>query len=384
MLQVSSRLTLQSIEENLSIIRRAPDQKVFWPLNVRGAALGAEAALVQLLVTWASEARKAALHLSTNSLSHEQIDDFVRQLYGIVASLVCDGAFDQNGRNYHDLLQTNALLKLYQLDGPNPRSALHRLHDVAILCADHLGRSSPRLLYYTGQDRAPVVRNEKEFRLLADWLFKSIVPAEYDREVDRLDTDSIGSMLHEIFENTDEHATRDINGNALNKSIRGFFARHHWLSQHETVALTAGYPALKRFCDAMPATSSDARRQLIELSVFDSGPGFAQRLTNKPLSTLSTKEEFDAVQHCFRGGITTKIHSGHGIGLKYVVRLLRQKKGFLRLRTGRLSLFADLSSPTAMDAEGPPSLRDASDGDIRRVSPVQGTLLSLLIPLVRT
>jgi hypothetical protein len=196
------------------------------------------------------------------------------------------------------------------------------------------------------------------------------------------DPEAVGSLLHEVFENTDEHATRDIEGNILKKSVRGFFVRRHWLSPTEIEKLTDGYPPLRAFCESIPALA-DAKRQLIEVSVFDSGPGLAQRLRRKSLSALSTKEEFDAVQDCFRAGVTTKTHSGHGIGLQYVVRLLQQKKGFMRVRTGRLSLFADLSSVMGAEEEHMPKLRDASGSDLRRVGKVRGTLLTFLIPLVR-
>jgi hypothetical protein len=381
MLQIPSQLTLQSIEDSLSALVRAPDQKTIWPLHVRGIALGGEAALVQLLITWSLLARSPSLNLAVPTLTSEHVDDFIQQLHGFAASLLADSALDTSGRDHQPFLRDAALLKLYQLDGPAPRDALRRLHNFTILCADHFGRSTPRLLYYSSTERAPLVRNEKEFRLFANWVLRSVIPERF-RRLPSADGDVIGSMLHEIFENTEDHATRDLNNNVLRKSLRGFFARHHWLSDHEADTLTDGFPALRRFCHAIPSRGS--RKQLIEISVFDSGPGFAQRLTNMRLAALSTKKEFEAVSDCFRGKVTTKTHAGHGIGLKYVVRLLRQKGGFLRLRTGRLSLFADLSGNESISSDEPPALRDAGDGEITRRGQMQGSLISLLIPLHRT
>jgi hypothetical protein len=378
MLQVPGHLNLQAIEDSLLSLQRLPDQKTIWPFHVRGIALGGEAALAQLIITWALAARRPALNLPTGSFTPQQIDEFVSQLHGLTASLVCESAVDQSGEQHQELLRANALLKLHELDGSTPRNALHRLHDLTILCADHLGRNTPRLLYYSGVDRAPSVRNEKEFRLLVHWILRSITPESRQRRNSSIG-DAVGSMLHEVFENTEEHATKDLEGNLLRKSLRGFFARHHWLSEHESDTLTEGYPALRQFCRAIP--SSGTRKQLLEISVFDSGPGFAQRLTKTKLSELSTKQEFGAVRDCFRGRVTTKTHSGHGIGLKYVLRLLRQRQGFLRLRTGRLSLFADLSKDGLTEADSAPDLRDASGGEVARRAVVQGTLMSLLIPL---
>jgi hypothetical protein len=337
MLQVPGQLNLRSIERSLSDLLRAPDQKVFWPMNVRGIALGGESALVQLMITWALGARKPGFNLPIRSLNEDQMESLVRQIHGLSATLLADAALDQSGHDHHEILQLYGLLKLRQLDGPNPRDVLHRQHDFTLLCADHLGRSSPRLAYLTPRGGAPIVRDEKYFRVLCEWIFKSIFPPAFLPTLKDYDPEAVGSLLHEVFENTDEHATRDIEGNILKKSVRGFFVRRHWLSASEIEHLTDGYPPLRVFCESIP-TFGDGKRQLIEVSVFDSGPGLAQRLKNKPLAAMSTREEFDAVQDCFRAGVTTKTHSGHGIGLKYVVRLLRQKKGFMRVRTGRLPI----------------------------------------------
>jgi hypothetical protein len=380
MLQISGRLTLADIEKNLADLQRAPDQKVVWPMNVRNIALGGEVAFVQLIITWALNARKAILHLPVKDFSESKIDSFVRQLHGIVLALVCDSARDQNQVDFFDVLQANGLLKLYQMDSSKPRDTLHRQHDLALLCVDHLGRGNPRLLYNSASGSS-AIRSEKEFRILVHWIFRSITPPTYTRQITAADADVIGSMLHEVFENTDEHATRDIEGNVIRKSIRGFFARHHWLSDHETETLTENYPALRKFCKAIPLIRTSSRRLIAEISVFDSGPGLAQRLTGRALSVLSLQEEFEAVQNCFRGGVTTKSHAGHGIGLRYVANLLRQKGGFLRLRSGRLSLVADASSGQNQEIDASLDLRDASDSKLQKLRPMQGTLISLLIPL---
>jgi hypothetical protein len=351
-------------------------------MNVHGIALGGESALVQLIATWALGARRANFSLPVRSLTEEQVNKFLRQVHGISAALLADSALDQSGNEWHEVLQSGALLKLRQLDGPNPRQVLHRQHDFTLLCADHLGRSTPRLAYLASRGTPPIVRDEKYFRVLCEWIFKSIIPPKFLSDLQNYDPGAIGSLLHEVFENTDEHATRDVEGNILKKSIRGFFARRHWLSAEEIQTLTIGYAPLQAFCESIPAVGR-AKRQLIEVSVFDSGPGLAQRLKHKSLSSMSMKEEFDAVRDCFRAGITTKTRSGHGIGLKYVIRLLRQRNGFMRIRTGRLSLFADLSSNAAVDQDYVPELVDASGADLRRLGRVEGTLFTFLIPLVR-
>lgn len=64
-----------------------------------------------------------------------------------------------------------------------------------------------------------------------------------------------------------------------------------------------------------------------------------------------------------------------------MLRLLRRQKGFLRLRTGRLSFFIDFSNE-AQEADD--TLRRNQQADIAALAPVAGSLLTILIPMQRT
>jgi signal transduction histidine kinase len=218
--------------------------------------------------------------------------------------------------------------------------------------------------------------------MLTKNLLENIIPKARSKFIPAI-SEAIGGMLHEVFENTDEHATTDLANNALKKSIRGFFLRRHWLVEDTISELTADFPALEEFCKSIPPEEGSKRRQLIEISVFDSGPGLAQRVTKRTLSGMPIPAEFAAVQSCFREGVSTKLRQGHGIGLHYVLELLQQEKGFIRVRTGRLSLYGDLSSVQAEDGRFELSLRDASGQEPQRMGRVQGTLITILIPLLK-
>jgi|GEM_PF-3169757 len=382
MLRISADLALRTIESSLRSIQREPDQKISLPLDVRGKSLGGEAALVQLLITWAQVARHPTIHLPVQHLSGVQIDDFVRNLHGLAVSLLCDSALDLQESEYFDPLQANGLLKLAQLDGREPLSALHRLHDFALLCADHLGRGQPRFLYFKDPATNTAVRNESDFRRLSNWIVRSITPEDYQSKTTEAFSNAVGSMIHEIFENTDEHATTDLHGHALSKSLRGLFAKHHLLTDRQIEELTIDNPALRRFCLEIPKSGNT--RRLLEVSIFDSGPGLAQRVSNRSLSDLTTPEEFAAVQGCFRKGVSTKPRAGHGIGLHYVLGLLKERRGFLRVRTGRLSLYGDLSSYDTSSGDLNLALKDASDSEPRRLGRVCGTLITIMAPLMRS
>lgn len=96
--------------------------------------------------------------------------------------------------------------------------------------------------------------------------------------------------------------------------------------------------------------------------------------------TCPYEDEERAVRACFGKG-SAKGQSRFGEGLPHVLRLLRRQKGFLRLRTGRLSFFIDFSNE-AQDADD--MLRRYQQADLAALAPVAGTLLTILIPIQRT
>ena len=118
------------------------------------------------------------------------------------------------------------------------------------------------------------------------------------------------------------------------------------------------------------------------LSILDSGPGFAQRWTRKPLASLSLAQEEEAVANCF-GFNTTKGHERFGQGLPLVRSLLREREGFLRLRTGRLSLYYDAGKDDRAEISDVP-LSSWSLGSQTTLAPAGGSLLTILLPIGRT
>ncbi len=142
----------------------------------------------------------------------------------------------------------------------------------------------------------------------------------------------------------------------------------------------ADYPPLAQYCASLPPPQYAAQTHLFELSVLDSGPGFAASRTGKQLNEIDPNEEEAAVRDCF-STYSVKGGSRFGQGLPHVMRLLRKEGGFLRLRTGHLSFHADFSSGDAR--EGADALEVFSPNGEQQLAPVAGSLLTVLLPLRR-
>lgn len=377
-MRIPAQASVASIEQALREAAAAPiDETFILPLNLRHLGCGGEASLSQLLVTWAQPRPDGTLQ--TFARTPTQIEELVRRLPGLTGAL-CAAAIRSDGQA-GDLTRearTAALQRLTILQSMKPKSA-YRGSSVEVVCADHLGRSAPYLLYLTESGQAARLRPRSSFATLASWLLRQTVPEAYQQRIAPQLDDALGGMMFELFKNTEDHGQVDVSGNILSMSIRAIKTVHHAIEPDRLVQIVADYPPLALYCQSLEAAEGAAQTHLFELSVLDSGPGFAVSRTGRRLGDIEPDEEEAAVRDCFttfsaKGGVR------FGQGLPHVLRVLRKERGFLRLRTGRLSIHADFSGGDA--GEGPEALQvfRPADGPL---APVAGSLLTVLLPLRR-
>jgi len=377
--RIAARSTIPASERALcQLDEMAGDQPLRLPTNIRHLVGGAEATLAQVIITWAQ--RNANPKLETFISSSAQIDDFVRRLPGLVAALCANEAVGMLAEaSIFEPLRSAALARLAQLQSRRPKQG-YRGPSAEILCADHLGRGAPYLLYLPDQRGGSYLRPRENFRDLARWLLESAIPKEYRTLIDLDAADSIGAMLFEIFKNTEDHALVDAAGDLLDISIRAIKTNHHAITPDELGRIVEEFRPLAAYCETLTPPEGAAQTHLFELSVLDSGPGFAVTWTGRPLDQLSHEEEESAVRACFGSG-SAKKQSHFGEGLPHVLRLLRRQSGFLRLRTGRLSFYIDFSA--RHEPEGAGALRRHGLDNMCGLAPVSGSLLTILIPMRR-
>ncbi|MFC3711018.1 hypothetical protein ACFOMD_00455 [Sphingoaurantiacus capsulatus] len=375
-MKLVSRTTIAAVEAQLrDLANQPPNFSLQIPKDIAHAAAGGGAAAVQLLISWAQQQNLPTLRTYLTAGKPQQVEEFVSYLHGIIAVLISSAAYDNKTKT--DLmpsLRSAALQRLEVLQGVRPRNAM-RGPDFDLLCFDHLNRGAPFLLYRPG---ALQPRDRHEFMAVTRIVLQAIVPAARLRDLPSDLTEALGGILFETFRNTADHARRDLAGNVLTRSVRGIHARRYEPRAEFLPQITEGYEPLQRYCERMRPDGNSRWLQFIELSIFDSGPGFAQAASGKPISELSIEEERAIVSDCFLRGRTSKRRAGFGEGLPLVIRLLRRHRGFLRLRTGRLSLHADLSTG---GNEVSPAFESWVPAGYQAAPPVTGSLLTIILPL---
>jgi hypothetical protein len=331
-----------------------------------------EAPLLQLI---ASAARRAEENLSVQLLGLERRDEsFTAALtcalgntHALCAVVMAGKVLDENGESipkqdthvfsrYLDAMDSYEFLETHA-------SAQIRVN---LVCVQGARREFIQPLYHEVNGKM-VVRPYPDVRLFVQDIVSQLAStwtAKALREVSA----PLAQLVKELMENADWWARTDEEGTPYRKgkSFRVLSFRlieidddnaalfggsnHHLHSYLQTILLEQGTP------DA-GATSSRKRtinrNTFIELSVVDSGPGLARRWMAsrehdkrviKNLEEISLEDEERAVAECFQKWASSSHNSLRGIGLFSVARMLRERNGFMRMRTGRLAYLFGTSS----------------------------------------
>ncbi|MDB5119348.1 MAG: hypothetical protein JWN56_566 [Sphingobacteriales bacterium] len=200
--------------------------------------------------------------------------------------------------------------------------------------------------------------------------------------------EDIQSIIWELIKNTHEHATNDwLNTTTLTPNTRGAYFRVQRSSKRNYITGANSHKGLIQFYEDV---LNDGVNLLLEVSVFDSGPGLVKRyLGEKWIDNLNVREDVNIIKRCLiRGNTSVNTLRGvnKGFGLDHVLKLLSDNRGFLTIRTGRTSLYRDLNkSPysSTIDIEKI-ELNDwtnCSSSQYVNMNATEGTMITMVYPL---
>jgi hypothetical protein len=378
-IQIPKKMTISSCESFLSEIHEGEEEITLQiPTNSQYSAAGGEVSFVQAITTWAQRQTQKNLITYAKDEQDQQLAKIPLQLFGLAAGLNADRVEDSSGRSITAKLRGNCLDQIRKLHGPSPEEH-SKGQQLQILCLDHLGLSTPSLLYIDSGTGPKRLGKRSEFDYASSLIFRLLIKTQFDRKWVSEAIDAFAAIFYEIFNNTEEHALRDLDRNRLMNSTRGIHARHHSLLPETLAKIVSGYAPLDSYCSKLKPSDNKKQISFIELSILDSGPGFAPTWLRLPLSHISLSDEIKAINECFTQNRSSKPYDGFGQGLPLVANLLSKLKGFIRLRTGRQSLYYDFFSDEPFSDTF--RLRQICDTDTGSFAPVTGSLVTIIIPL---
>nr|WP_209903979.1 MULTISPECIES: hypothetical protein [unclassified Rhizobium] len=340
---------------------------------------GGSVSSAQLAMTWSRRNEPSAtLQLSSDVPPEHAAETLLDRTYGLIAAAFADRIIGRDGER--DV--TGGMLRLVsqrldELYGGSFGQIIHG-QSLPLISVDHLERDGPNPFLY--HPRTGEVRSD--FTGLVQQALARLI-ARKRLNKDGIDTELLATLFRELFSNTHLHARTDLDGALYRRSARGIvFALRPVDIPIE--AFSGGLPTLREYIESMERHAARPRVEFLEVSVFDSGPGLAARAYGSPVpEQMSIAQEYGLVHQCFLKSITSVPNSAHGWGLPRVMLGLKSAGGFMRLRTGRLSLCKwfppKITQPRVLDEDL--AFLDVDGGTPKQHAHVVGAVFTILIPI---
>ena len=193
-------------------------------------------------------------------------------------------------------------------------------------------------------------------------------------------TKACSVFTSELFQNTQQHAISDYQGIPYTANVEGMFVSWIQIDERLYASDFDGHERLREFWNRDLTTSGEkitkTTLRCLQISFFDSGPGFASRATGLPIKNIELADERQALIKCLHKNVTTKGEVGAGQGLPSVLAELRKIGGMIRIRSGRHSIF-NAFSPNDSKVE----LFDFQDWGNNKLGCAEGSVVSVVMPL---
>lgn len=390
-IKIPKGLTLEKLEELLRKLHKSPNETdLEIPLSIDYRGFGILPGIYLLLFTWMRKS-KGNVVIKINVDDLETFKNFSLDYYGYV---ILSTLWKEYEFINHDGILIKKYFKEYtpfmhkyidSLSSDLPKES------VMIPCFDHYSYEKGLSHWFYTNDFCYIDTPSGLDNSLYHIIKKlSINYQERMKRHFRDSFDSMSKIVWELLKNTDEHAKKDFLGESkLQPNTRGLFMRIHRSSKNGFVEGT-DHEGLKKYYRAS-FYQEDADCFMLEISVFDSGPGMVKRFLSSLYSeNITISEEINAVKKCLIKGQTSVLGAegnNKGYGLDEVLRLLNEKRGFLKIRTGRCSVYRDLiySPYRATQITEQIELSDwisGSNDQYSKMESTEGTLITLVYPLL--
>ncbi len=342
MLTVQGSESIAAVEKYLEQLSSSPSNaNLKLPTRLRDDKLGGKAALMQLIVAWGRRNRTARLttHIQNLGDAETQIGNLLDEDHGLLALIMAPSAVTLRGASVGEAL-SRRLNETYKQIYQKPRLKGPRAF---FLIADHRTDAAIDSFYdhLCVPDEMRAERKHSFIKEVNNFITECIQRARGVLLTSE-QRKSAGEIIYELFSNTERWAQHDISGKPLEPRARAILVNVHT----DAVAFrrsAEGSVPLERYLDAV-LPSLGKRPTFLEVSVVDSGVGLAQRKFEQAITkSVPINSERQLVIDCSLEHGTSSSDETEGIGLHHTLKLLTARKGFMRYRGGRLSLFRDFA-----------------------------------------
>lgn len=390
-LDFPTNLSIESCEDFVAQLAAAESiDDIVIPEGTKHIAFGSYAAAIQAVNTWArSSVSRNVIIKETGADTSERVSELLSRPHKFCLSMLAKNIYvEGSGENIRPLVNVGA------------RDAIERQGETKFgqqrggLCwfalVDHSTKGFDRNFYLHSHDEKPAARGLLQFRsVISAMVGKSTSVMGGAEPLRDEGTEYLGRAFYELFMNTHEHGTRSVTKSEwIKPGIRIMYTNGVNLPASSVEARGAASGAMGRYFSSIDELPQE-RRRFIEISVIDSGLGFEGRWRADQSPAQATEDseslaaEYEIFKRCFTFRQTSSGKSSKGHGLPVVMERLTKLKAFMRVRSGRLSLYRDfVNNPFSNDDVC--EFEDwvtQSRGAETRMAPVSGVAVTFLIPL---
>lgn len=368
-----------SIDHIEDLYKKYGDGRAFLiPNGFKTLRIGLTSRLSQFFITQ-EKMHSSPLHFSwVNPENNNNTSDIIEDPICLTALLMADEVIGENKQPIKREL-SNLLVKRF--DTPVFRKG----RQIQMLAIDHSidKYAKPECFYYSDNEVKTPQTASYYFDIIQSYLKK----IAKDSKLRTRDYIGIGELLAELVDNTDQHGRSDYAKGNSSRSVRAAILNSHLIPTGFDASTICGENnSIASYIEEFRPNKESL--SLLEISVFDSGPGVYKSFP-KYKQSPSITEESEVVTNCFKNGVTSKPNGiGLGRGLDRARRILDSRQGYLSIRTGRLAMYRNFrKNPIFEQPESETAdiqLFDEVTGKqniFSEMNEVEGVSYTILVPL---
>lgn len=385
-ISIKNNMEYKDIEEAYSLFNDVHDIDLYIPADIDGKQLGIFPEIIQLIITWSRKCKNGKLYVnyeSTTDQLEDKIDTMFRRYWNFVAGCMgyTKGIYLRDGNNIQNKVASTLKKRIEFIDSSG---SWKKGNYEFIACVKHSLRPYPTSLYKNDE-----LRSKGEFIELLEKILISVISV-VDKSADvssvKRNREIIGSIVYELIENTHFWSLTDDKNIEYPTAIRGIIVADHSGSRDTLLKNCRDDENLIKYINDLNVNSN---MSIIEISIFDSGPGLAGRWKNKSINEFSTRGEiFEAIIDCFIFGNSSSKNEDYqrGFGYYNIMKLLKDT-GYLTVRTNGLKLYRNFIE-TPFDPSDKLNRNNYQMFDwhlsqqIKPSNLSEGTVVSIFLPII--
>ncbi|MFK5948539.1 MAG: hypothetical protein QM500_07200 [Methylococcales bacterium] len=364
------------------------------PVGSSKFAFGGFACAIQAVNTWANfnDKRKVIIKPSIKT-KNDALEDIIAQPHKFTALMMAKQTELPNEEEPNVRREVNQLAKVAIEKQPSAIYGQNRGRLCWYSFVDHSTKGFDRNFYDIAPGYHPSPKSIEQITSIIKSMVEQSSKVAGGGVLPRQESiNNLGRMFYELFINTHEHGSRDVDRKTwIKPATRLIYTYGINLTDNAINNAVDQDVNFKNYISRLSITKNSTRR-FVEISIVDSGLGYCGRwLADHPeegnLKDIDISQQYQILKKCFQFRSSSTKNEIKGNGLSAVMANLTSLNGFMKIRSNKLSVFRDFANqPFTSNEEDSFDFCDWETNEICSNSltehpELRGVAITVLIPL---